>query len=103
MVVTQNSGSDWTSGDLLTYNIALGSDIVPFADFFDYEVHTPLVDLDSYFVSDRCNRNLHDLSIDTSPLSSVLLAAKANIGHEAAIDDFAKDIGCYVSLAINRR
>jgi len=50
MVVTQNSGSDWTSGDLLTYNIAVGCDIVPSAVFFGYEAGTPIVGLDSYFV-----------------------------------------------------
>jgi len=48
MAVTQNSGSDWTSGDLLTYNIAVSCDIVPSAVFFGYEVNAPFVD--SYFV-----------------------------------------------------
>ena len=49
VAVTQNSGSDWTSGDLLTYNIAVRCDIVSSAVSL-VMINTPIVGLDSYFV-----------------------------------------------------
>ena len=91
LIRSAKSGSDWTTNDLLAYNIRVSSQI---PDKF-YGIPLPTVadlsTLDRHLVSGTLSTQ--GLSDETYRLLQYLdLASRANVGQESAVDDFAREI-----------
>ncbi|KAK0470594.1 hypothetical protein IW261DRAFT_1573028 [Armillaria novae-zelandiae] len=90
IICSAKSGSDWSSNDLISYNITirrLSSD-----SFFGYKPHTIPDAIDPAFLTTTVPPDEH-LSDGTYRLLQYLdLAMHANSGQESAIDDFAKEL-----------
>jgi hypothetical protein len=89
IIRSAKSGSDWTTNELLAYNITV--DPLSSRDFFGFQPSSTLNQLDPKFVSGTLQSE--GLSDHTYRLFQYLdLATNANAGQESAIDDFAKEI-----------
>jgi hypothetical protein len=91
IIRSAKSGSDWTTNDLLAYNIRVSSQSPD--EFYGVPLPTgaDLSTLDPHLVSGTLSTE--GLSDETQRLLLYLdLASRANAGQESAIDDFAREI-----------
>jgi hypothetical protein len=91
LIRSAKSGSDWTTNDLLAYNIRVSSQSPD--EFYGQPLPTvaSLSSLDPNLLSGTLGTQ--GLSDETYRLLQYLdLASRANSGQESAIDDFAREI-----------
>jgi len=90
LIRSAKSGSDWSTNELLAYNIAVQrQDVV---NFFGHELG-PIDHLDSNLLSSADPTTASDFSKETYRFLIYLdLASRANAGQESAIDDLAKSV-----------
>ncbi|PBK78988.1 hypothetical protein ARMGADRAFT_1093577, partial [Armillaria gallica] len=90
IIRSAKSGSDWTSNDLIAYNIAIRRQSSE--TFFGYKPNTIPDAIDPAFLTATIPPQ-DNLSDGTYRLLQYLdLATHANSGQESAIDDFAKEL-----------
>ena len=90
LIRSAKSGSDWSTNELLAYNITVQrQDVV---NFFGHELG-PIDHLDSNLFSSADPTIASDFSKETYRFLAYLdLASRANAGQESAIDDLAKSV-----------